>query len=235
MSARVAVWLLFVAGCEGSIVGGLVDLPPDDEVLGEDIEGTPTSSIDPPQYVQARCEGAPPTRSYRGFGGERLEDDRRDLARGLDSRRTTLFERGDSAGGHLDTVASVFEFSKGFVTPQSASAYGFRERGWFADPTGSALLLATQYRLAYLSCQRLLEQKRGWASHVEFAVTPTEASARSQCRALSTRFWNVKPTDTQLDECVTYATVETASETVPARRWAYVCATLISTTYALTH
>lgn len=233
--SRVLLLVLVVTGCEGTLMGGFIPEPVEHELPPEEVEPTPTSSIDPPKYVQARCEGRPLSRTYRGFGGETLEADRSDTALGLEGRRTSLYNSIDAARGNLDNMAGEWEFAKGFITEATGGAYGVRERNWYSEPSGSALLFATNFRAAFLACEKRITERRGFGMHADFTTLPTPQTARAQCSDLAIRFWKTRATEEQLADCVQYATVETAEETQPSKRWGYVCATLLSTTFVLTH
>lgn len=221
-----------LVGCVGTATSS-VPGPSEGDGGSSDSTG-PVPALEPPTYSAARCEGAPPARTFHGFNGEVLEAGRIDEAQGLDTRRTQLFERSDSVTNAFNAMLGYWLAADGIVTAANTNAWNLRQHWWFSEPSGGALLFFSQYRLSFLTCERNFRQKQGLGAAADFEALPTFDSATTQCTRLMTELWSTVPTQEALDTCVDWALNGTASEQVPSRRWAYVCATVASTTYLTT-
>jgi hypothetical protein len=66
------------------------------------------------------------------------------------------------------------------------------------------------------------------------ASMPTEESAATMCSALMRKAWSKTPSPEEITACTTLATTKLAAEPDARRRWAYVCASVLSSSQFLT-
>jgi hypothetical protein len=72
------------------------------------------------------------------------------------------------------------------------------------------------------------------ATDAKYAAPPTAATAPGECAGWATKAWARRPLAEEVDACVTRA-LDAAGETDPRRRWAAVCASVISAAGFLTY
>ena len=201
----ILVFTLLTAACTGSIPDG-----PGDDGPGSDAG---PGSDDPAACVAAK--------SYTNLGGMALESDRKVLAKGADRMRIKPFA----------VLAAEYKSALGlatFDTSAFAATFGKAPARWFAEPNASANTLYGAFSLAYAACT---QQTTGNAA---YAAAPTDAGADTLCRDYARRAWHREATDDEVNACVAYAVNQTTATDPPAKRWAYTCAAVLSTTGFLT-
>lgn len=149
-----------------------------------------------------------------GFGNTDFAADRETGGLGADRRRVKPYS----------ALRTEFQRVLGQVPTQltvAAPAYGDAPARWFSEPTAGAVSLYTTYSIAFSGCYDTMTDPK-------YAAAPTAATADTECKALQRKFWQRSPTPEEVTACVTLATTDLATETVPRRRWAHACASLMT-------
>ena len=100
---------------------------------------------------------------------------------------------------------------------------------WYEEPEANAVALQTAYSIAFDGCLTFT------ATAPEFAAAPDASSAPVQCAALARRFWSKTPAPQEIQSCVDVAVTAAASEPNARRKWAYACASVLSSAGFLTY
>lgn len=155
------------------------------------------------------------TRSYVGFGGNKLEADRPTIEPGSDRMRMKPF--GALAAEYARALGL-----QSFDTAAYAATFGRAPARWYAEPAASANTVYAAFALAYAACTRHT------ASGGSFAMAPAPQLADRLCRDFARAAWQREATDDEISACVTYAVEKTDPSHAPAKRWAYACASVLT-------
>ena len=60
------------------------------------------------------------------------------------------------------------------------------------------------------------------------SAAPTAASAQTACAAMAQKFWSKTPSPTEIQSCVDVAVIGAAAEPDGSRKWAYACASVLT-------
>ncbi len=207
-------------GCEGN---------------GED-PGTPN-----PQAVCA------PGREYLDFGGKSLTNGdsqisgakRWEEVSGVDRDRLKPFSALDSE------FTRVIGKAPGSLN-SSKTTFGEPVARWYSEPQSSAIGIYTAFRVAFDGCLDYTNATdKNKPENAAFATIPDAATAGQVCATWTRKFWSRVATQAELDACVRMATQDSAKEMVESldnplgavgtqydtsaqRRWAYTCATVLT-------
>ncbi len=201
-------------------------------------DGSTTPVIDPKTLT---CQGRQVV--YTGFTGrdgqpESLVAGREELAVGIDRARLKPFS------ALLEDYHRVLDLdwktdNKQFITVLFGSGPTFGEppARWYTEPAAGAVSLYQGYRAAFEGCGLML------AKDMKYKTAPTEESAQTECSAMARKFWSRTPTPDEINECVKVAMVDSLKETTPtgqtdtapARRWAYACASVMTSAGFITY
>lgn len=159
--------------------------------------------------------------TYEGFGGVQLvvgrdEDDvgfDRDRVKPLSALRGEYARVLGKTPAVLDTLSNTF----GSVPPR-----------WYVEPEASAVSLFSSMRVAFAGCLEL-------TASTAFDAAPTAANAEGPCTAFAHKFWSRAPDADELASCVDVATNKTGAEPQARRKWAYACASVLSSAGFLTY
>ena len=64
----------------------------------------------------------------------------------------------------------------------------------------------------------------------QYAANPTAATANTECANFQTNFWSRTPSAAETAACVTFATSAVNNDANARRRWAYACASVLTST-----
>lgn len=177
----------------------------------------PTQNPDNPAPVLA-CDFS---YSYEGFGGTRLEAGREDEEVGFDRDRVKP----------LSALSGEFARVLGKPAPallsQLTSTFGQVPARWYQEPQANAVSLYSSMRVAFVGCVDL-------TANADFDAMPDAANAPAKCAAFARRFWSRSADTEEVQACVDLVTTGTAKETQPRRKWAYACASVLSSAPFLT-
>ena len=208
-SLFLALGSILSLGCSDS--GGDLGIPDDGTNPGQDgvPPGTDPAAVPPTPICPSMGV------SYVGLGGRKLTAGRIEVVAGGNRDRIKPF---NVLGTEINRVASTTPT----LLAANAATFGAAPARWYTEPTVSAVSLFTSYRVAFEGCLELTK------TAPEYAAAPTDVTAAAQCTKLARKFWSRTPTPEEITTCTTVATVDTAAETDVRRRWAYVCAPLLS-------
>lgn len=223
MAASAFSALAFVAGCnDGDLLG--LDWGSDNK-NGPNGPNGPNGTVDPnavdPNNPTATC--AERARKYVGFDKAELIADRFDAVEGVDRQRFKPYSALTSEYPRVTGVAAPG------LLGQSGSTFGQAPARWHEEPEGSAINLYTAYRIAFESCLTMT------ATDAKYAAAPAEPALGAECSAMARKFWSRSANAEEIATCVQVGTVDSTKETDPRRRWAYTCASVLSSAGFLTY
>lgn len=182
------------------------------------VNGTndPAATLTPIQT----CESV--AKKYVGFGKTDLNATREEALAGVDRVR---FKPYSALTGEYPRVTGQTPQ----LLTQSGTTFGQPVARWNQEPQASAVNVYTAYRVAFESCLALT------ATDAKYAAAPAEPVASGECSAFARRAWSRTATADEVKACVQVATVDTSTETDVRRRWAYTCASVLSSAGFLTY
>ena len=155
-------------------------------------------------------------KSYIGIGGKELKDTRQPGQAGIDRARTKSYE----------VLLAEFPRVIGVSPPSMATlgpTLGQAANHWYVEARPSAVGLNSTLQAAFEGCLVYT------AKDAQFSAAPTEASAKMSCMAMARKFWSRTVNESDVQGCVDVATKDAAKEPTN-RRWAYACASLLTST-----
>ncbi|MEO8874960.1 MAG: hypothetical protein ABI461_05170 [Polyangiaceae bacterium] len=158
-------------------------------------------------------------KTYTGFGGSTLGADRvADLA-GNDRSRLKPYSALPAEYNRVSglTTAPV-------ILTSSASTFGSPPMNWYQEPSSSAIVVYSAYRAAFQDCLMLTNA----SGAAQYQTAPTAASATTECTTWTRKFWSRDATPDELTTCGNVATNDTSTITDVNKRWAYVCASVMT-------
>lgn len=168
----------------------------------------------------ALCSG----REYTGFDAKKLHQDRVVAKVGVDRARMKPFTAlsGDYPRVLGNTPASL---------QGSGPTFGAPPARWYEEPVAVAgsVALQTAYGIAYDGCLTYV------AADASMAAAPTMESAKTACASMARKFWSKTPGPDEIDACANVAMNASAGETTVPRKWAYACASVLTSAGFLTY
>lgn len=187
-------------------------------------ENPPPTGEEPPPPPANHCDFG---KSYTGFAGTVLEVGRVDHDLGMEQGRVKPF------------VALVTEYPRVLgnnpaLLGTAASTFGSDPARWYTEPAANAVSIYTAYRIAFQGCLTATSTDAKWAS------VPSITTAQTECGAWARKFWSRTPTAAELGACQKVAMEDTLREGTntnpdPRRRWAYACASVLTSAGFLTY
>ena len=174
--------------------------------------------VDPTQPVEMTCDQG---YNYQGFGGMRLEVGRDEDQVGFDRDRVKPLTalRGEYARVLGTTPALLDSLS---------NTFGATPPRWYIEPEANAVSLYSSMRVAFVGCLNL-------TAATEYDAMPEPINARAKCANFAHRFWSREANTEELDSCVEVVTAKTGEEPTARRKWAYACASVLSSASFLTY
>ena len=162
------------------------------------------------------------SKTYAGFDNRELTAERKVLKLGTDRARLKPFSALQTEYARVlgNTPASL---------TGSAATFGQPPQRWYDEPEANAVALQTAYNIAFDGCLTYTQTAS------EYASAPDANSAATQCAAMARKFWSKTPAPQEVQACVDVATTGTATEPQPRRKWAYACASVLSSAGFLTY
>lgn len=167
------------------------------------------------------CTEKPEGRSYPIFDGHKLEESRVNENASANRARYKPF----------GALAGEYKRALGTIPPslaQSGASFDDPPPRWYTEATQSGTSLNAMYAISFEACQQTLQQKPN------FRAMPTEETAKKFCQSLMRRSWSQSPSPEELNGCVELATKKLDAEPQPVRRWAYACASVLTSSHFLT-
>jgi hypothetical protein len=203
--------LLGGGGSDGTGPGG-----PGDPGASSGGPGQPNDT--PPELA---CTAKPQGRSYIGFDGTDLGATRVNENMGINRARIKPYA----------ALASEYQRALGLVPPSLAGAgdsFDAPPARWFAEAKLTGVSLAAIFDISFEGCITFTKDA------ADYAAAPDATSAPAVCTSLMKKAWSRTPSPEETAACVKLATTQLASETNPRRQWAYVCASVLSSSNFLT-
>jgi hypothetical protein len=185
---------------------------------GEDVDSG-DSDLDGTSLV---CTAPPVARSYTFFDGSKLEEKRADES--VDANRARFKP--------FSVMADEYKRVLG-LAPKSlagaAATFDEPPARWYAEPTPSGVTLSAIYAIGLDGCAASM------ANAKERSAAPTAETAAAFCKDLMQKAWGDAPGASELAACVELATTKLAGESDARKRWAHVCASILSSSQFLTY
>ena len=178
----------------------------------------PVTPVDPQMPVDTTCDQG---YNYQGFGGMRLEVGRDEDQVGFDRDRVKPLTalRGEYARV-LGTTPILLD--------SLSNTFGNTPPRWYIEPEANAVSLYSSMRVAFVGCLNV-------TAAVEYDAVPDATNARVKCASFAHRFWSRAANTEELDSCVEVVTLKTGEEPNARRKWAYACASVLSSASFLTY
>ena len=181
--------------------------------------GDPTAPGDPAAPANpAQCKG----REYVGFASAKLHDGRLVANLGTNRGRVKPFAA-------LKTELQRVLGNSPASLATADSTFAAAPARWYTEPTANAVALKTAYDIAFDGCLTYV------ATDPKLAQAPTAQSASTACGAMARKFWSKTPAPQEIQACVDVATTGAASEPIVANKWAYACASVLTSAGFLTY
>jgi hypothetical protein len=175
---------------------------------------TPPGTVDP-----ATCTAG---KEFAGFDGKNLVADRLVANVGVDRGR---FKPYDALAAEYKRVLGNTPVS----LTAAADTFGKPDPRWYDEPLAGGVVLQTAYSIAYDGCLTYTQ------TPAEFGVVPAAATAATKCTEMARTFWSRTASPDQIAACVDIAVTGSAKETDARKRWAYACASVLSSAGFLTY
>lgn len=205
--------ILFACGSgdAGSLTGGS---GPGSDPNGQDPNGPGGQNPNDP----AKCE----SRDYVGFDQKHLGEGRVVANIGVDRGRMKPFSA-------LQTEYPRVLGSTPASLAGAGATFGAPPPRWYEEPEAGSVALQTAYGIAFDGCLTYV------GADASMSAAPTADSAATACAAMARKFWSKTPSPDEIQSCVDVAVTASASETQVARRWAYACASVLTSAGFLTY
>ena len=174
---------------------------------------TPPGTVDP-----ATCGG----KDFASFDGKSLIADRVVANVGVDRGR---FKPYDALAAEYNRVLGNTPAS----LAAAADTFGKSDPRWYDEPLAGGVVLQTAYSIAFDGCLTYT------ATGTDYAAAPTATTAATRCAAMARTFWSRTASPDQTAACVDVAVNGAASVTDSRKRWAYACASVLSSAAFLTY
>ena len=155
------------------------------------------------------------SKTYAGFDNRELTSERKVLKLGSDRSRMKPFSALQTEYPRVlgNTPASL---------TGAGATFGAPAQRWYEEPQANAVALQTAYSIAFDGCLTYT------GTAAEYANAPDAASAETQCAAMARKFWSKTPGPSEISACVEVATTGSAAESNARRKWAYACASVLT-------
>jgi hypothetical protein len=183
----------------------------------------PTSKVCTADSVNAalECTAAPQGRSYVLFDGSKLEATRTNEATGVNRARVKPYA----------VMASEYQRVLGNTPDAIKTAGGSFDappERWFAEPAYDGVSMNAVFDISFAGC---LTYTRAAS---DLTAMPTADSATAFCTSFQKKAWSRSPSPDEISACTDLATNKLSAEPDVAKRWAYVCASVLSSSQFLT-
>lgn len=111
----------------------------------------------------------------------------------------------------------------------AGATFGSAPARWYEEPQANAVAIQTAYNIAFDGCLTLT------ATAPEYAAAPDAQNAEALCGAMAKRFWSKTPAPQELTACADVAIKGAAAEGSAQKKWAYACASVLTSAGFLTY
>lgn len=172
-----------------------------------------------PEALQ--CTEKPEGKSYVNFDTNKLEDTR--VNENVGVNRARLKPYGVLAGEYQRVLGAVPASLAG-----SAGSFDEPPPRWYEEAAHSGISLNAFYGISFEGCLAYAK------TQPDLAAAPTAESAKAQCTKLMRKAWSRSPSPEETGSCEKLAMEKLGTEANTQRRWAYVCASILSSSQFLT-
>lgn len=167
------------------------------------------------------CTVKPEGRAYMLFDGSNLTETRTNENVGVNRARLKPYS---VMAGEYTRVLGAAPAS----LAASAGSFDDAPPRWFEEAQHSGVSLNAIFDISFQGCSALTK------TGAEYAAAPTEESAATVCKSLIRKAWSRSASPDEVTACTTLAVTKLATETDVRKRWAYVCASVLSSSQFLT-
>ncbi len=167
------------------------------------------------------CTVKPEGRAYKHFDGTNLADSRLNENVGVNRARLKPFT---VMSGEYSRVLGTAPAS----LAASAGSFDDAPPRWFEEAQHSGVSLNAVFDISFEGCSALTK------AGAEYAAAPTNESAATVCKSLIRKAWSRSASPDEITACSTLAVTKLATEADARKRWAYVCASVLSSSQFLT-
>jgi hypothetical protein len=168
-----------------------------------------------------QCTEAPDGRSYTTFDGSKLEASRINENVGVNRARVKPF-----ASLEKEFIRVLGAAPASLKTAEGS--FDVPAVRWFGEMKYSGVSLHAMSSISYEGCLAYVKSKPA------FAAAPTAETAKTECSTLMRKAWNRTPSPAEIDGCANLAVTKLADEPDVAKRWAYACTSVLSSSHFLT-
>jgi hypothetical protein len=159
--------------------------------------------------------------TYQGFAGTQLELGRVDEDLGLDRDRVKGY---DALQGEFARVLGTTPDLFGDL----GSTFGEVPARWYMEPQATAVSVYSSMRVAFVGCLAATD-------NTNYDAMPDATNAPIKCAEFANKFWSRAPDTDEVAACTDFALTGTGTDEPAARRkWAYTCASVLSSAPFLT-
>lgn len=214
-----AALMLLTAACEdpNSLTGNRHRGGPGEEGVDGETGGAEAGEL--PEELQ--CTVKPQGNSYVLFDGTRLEASR--VSENVGVNRARIKPYAVMATEYQRVLGVVPEAIK-----TAGASFDDPPARWFAESVYSGVAMNAIFEISYEGCLGYVRA----ASDLKSAPTPVSANA--ECTKMMRKAWSRTPSPEEIAGCSNLAVTKLAAETNVTRRWAYVCASILSSSQFLT-
>lgn len=159
----------------------------------------------------------PSGRPYNGFDNKDLGAGRVQEPLGANRARLVPFE---ALGGEYTRVIGAAPAS----LAAASSSFDTAPARWFVEAQASGVGLSTMFSVSFEGAVAMT------AADPKYAVAPTAETAPAECIALMKKAWLRTPSPEETSACVDLAVNRLGKEPDAKKKWAYVIASVLSTT-----
>jgi hypothetical protein len=170
---------------------------------------------------ELQCTEKPQGNSYVLFDGTKLEASRVNENVGVNRARIKPYA----------VMASEYQRVLGVVPPSiktAGASFDDPPARWFAESIYSGVAMNAIFEISYEGC---LDYVRAAS---DLKAIPTPETATAECTKMMRKAWSRTPSPEEVGSCTDLAVTKLAEQKDPARRWAYVCASILSSSQFLT-
>jgi hypothetical protein len=169
-----------------------------------------------------QCTDKPDGRSYTLFDGSKMEATRVNENIGVNRARLKPYA----------VMATEYQRVLGLIPDgikTSGGSFDDPPARWFSEAEYSGVSMNAIFEISFQGC---LAYTRASAT---LTALPTPASAADECTQLIRKAWSRSPSPDEIAGCTDLAVTKLTAQTDVPKRWAYVCASILSSSQFLTY
>jgi hypothetical protein len=168
---------------------------------------------EPGAAPELQCNVKAPGKSYALFDGKKLDESRANQAASINRARIKPYA----------VMAGEYRRVLGLVPKSLANAsasFDDPPDRWYAEANHSGISLNALHDISFEGCLAYAK--------TNLETAPTDESAAAECTKLMRKAWSRSPSPAEIGACTDLAMKKLSAQSDPPRRWAYVCASILS-------